>query len=162
MGADLTICKLEATARGGWEVSSEAVESGYFRDCYNPGGLFAFLTLNTGKSFSWWQMTSENKHWFSKRDRRLMAKFVPEFKKKIASVEKKIDKMEVGYYKVGDYDPEYAKIEGGEFPQPWGWGTYKKKAMSKEDLEFYKKWYNNLIKFCDRAIELKSGIFWSV
>lgn len=164
MGADLTICKLEDTARGGWEVSDEAVESGYFRDCYNSGGLFAFLTLNTGKSFSWWQMDSNNKHWFSKRDHKLMAKYVPEFRKKVASVQKKIDKMEIGYYKVEDYDPEYAKIEGEEFPQPWGDGKnkYKKKAMSKEELDEYKKWYNNLLKFCDKAIELKSGIHWSI
>jgi hypothetical protein len=60
MGADLYIRNMprEPQVRGP-EVSPEAVEVGYFRDCYNAHGLFAFLGEQTGECRSWWRLLEE-------------------------------------------------------------------------------------------------------
>lgn len=66
MGADLYIKKLDREKQYlGFEVSQKAVDSGYFRDCYNDGGLFAHLGTATGEQFSWWAF-DKNKAWFNK------------------------------------------------------------------------------------------------
>ena len=50
MGADLYIKDMERESQiCGFEVSVDAVDNGYFRDCYNDSGLFAQLGL------SWWE-----------------------------------------------------------------------------------------------------------
>ena len=54
MGADLYVKGLPPHICGG-EVSQKAAKAGYFRDCYNDGGLFANIGL------SWWQMVSQFK-----------------------------------------------------------------------------------------------------
>ena len=43
----------------GFEVSDRAVNLGYFRDCYNEGGLFAVMSKTLNETISWWQMADE-------------------------------------------------------------------------------------------------------
>jgi len=54
MGADLYVKGLPPHICG-FEVSQKAAKAGYFRDCYNGGGLFANIGL------SWWGMTAAYK-----------------------------------------------------------------------------------------------------
>ena len=73
MGADLYIAKLDETrTHGGFEVSQEAVNDGYFRDCYNRYGLFAVVSdnlfANTNKCLSWWE-TRDREELFDKNGR---------------------------------------------------------------------------------------------
>ena len=66
MGADLYIKKMPRGPQyTGFELSDRAIDLGYFRDCYNQHGLFAFLSKRTGEELSWWQMCA-NKNWFNK------------------------------------------------------------------------------------------------
>jgi hypothetical protein len=69
MGADLYIKNLPREGQYlGFEVSEKAVKAGYFRDCYNPGGLFAFLSANLDESFFWWQFRDKYDKYFTEDD----------------------------------------------------------------------------------------------
>lgn len=58
MGADLYINSLpDEGRRGGFEVSEEAVRSGYFRDAYNCWGLFSVMSATLDEEISWWQIS---------------------------------------------------------------------------------------------------------
>lgn len=84
MGADLYIKELydkKGKKIGAFEVSEEAVNSGYFRDCYNPSGLF----WNIG--MSWWQ--TANKYKTSENDGKMTPEQAKEFKDEITQAFKK-------------------------------------------------------------------------
>jgi len=142
MGADLTILKTDASERrGGFELSNRAVESGYFRDCYNGYGLFAVLSKNLGRSFSWWEMTDKYKDKWFVRDEENGTTLTTKGEKALL---RKIKK---------------ARIELEAKPKIfYGYDEKNKKAGKKEYLD----WCDLLIKFLELAIKLDSPIGWSV
>jgi len=145
MGADLYIEKLDDTRTyGGFEVSLEAVNDGYFRDCYNGIGLFSVISANLGITLSWWQ-TRDRKGFFNKNGCMTVAgakKWLAELEP-IAVKFKKLSKL---------YRSEY---------------NMKKKCSEKDiknplDKKEYHEWMDLLLNFLKIAIKLKSPIIWSV
>jgi hypothetical protein len=59
----------------GFEVSKDAVKSGYFRDCYNPHGLFWNLGL------SWW--TTYDKYKLKESEGVMSTNQIPAFKNEV-------------------------------------------------------------------------------
>ena len=98
MGADLYIKNLPREAQyAGFEVSNDAVKAGYFRDCYNPSGLFWVLRDNLEeKDLSWWRL-SDKKDWFTQdkdRGRVMHIDGVKAFRRFVLSVRTKFNKLE--------------------------------------------------------------------
>lgn len=148
MGADLTINKLYAKnsgTTGGFEVSDEAVEKGYFRDCYNEGGLFAVLSVNLGKTYSWWQMNGR-KGWFNKGD--MTKKGIKAWLAEMTEARDKFLAIEKPVWP-GGYDIEKRAFTKG-------------KEMTLKDRGEYQAWIKRLVRFIEIAIETKDTIHWSV
>ena len=141
MGADLYIEKMDRKSQyTGFEVSDRAVNLGYFRDCYNGGGLFAVMSKTLNKEVSWWKMSNEvglNK------DGVLPLEKVKEWKTTMFPLLEKFKKQNKLY--LDDY-------------------IAKKKEQIKDPKEVkeYHAWADRLMKFIDLAIEKESGIIWSV
>ncbi len=141
MGADLYIKNMERQKQYlGFEVSDKAINLGYFRDCYNNGGLFAVMSQTLNKTISWWKMSDEiglNKNGVLpftkvKKWKETMFPLLEEFKKHTDL-----------YYK--DYKTDS-----------------NKKIEDQKQIKEYHNWADKLMKFIDLAIEKKSGIIWSV
>jgi hypothetical protein len=145
MGADLYIQKLDETrTHGGFEVSKEAVDDGYFRDCYNSSGLFSMISANTGKELSWW-ITAGRKELFTKDGRNMTVKgskqFLAEIEPIIAEF-KALPKLYSSEYNMGKRRSE--------------------KGKKIKDIKQYHEWADLLVNFLKLAIEKKSQIIWSV
>jgi hypothetical protein len=150
MGADLTINRLyekNKETTGGLEASDEAVEKGYFRDCYNGGGLFAVLSLNLGKTISWWQMR-QNKGWFSESKRDMTKKGMKAWLKEMTEIRDQFLAIN-NPYDTGEYDlDKHAYLNG--------------KEMTIVERDEYRAWIKRLVRFIEIAIETEDTIHWSV
>ena len=144
MWADLRIIHKDFNSELAWpfEVSKQAVEKWwYFRDCYNSGWLFSFLTHNLWKSFSWWEITRENKEWFNK-DWDLLHKWAKEFQKTLKQAKEDLEKKKT--YTLYDH---YSK---------------KESSLNRKKKKEYFQWLENLILFLELAIERQANISWWV
>jgi hypothetical protein len=142
MGADLYITKLERQKQyRGFEVSKEAVEVGYFRDCYNDYGLFPFIKNNTKIDPSWWQLSREKK-WFNKEGN-MIKKGAIEFLEYITNCKLELLRRKKPYI--------FKSYDGTE-----------NRLMTKKEIEEYSNWLELLITFLNTATKLKSTIIWSV
>ena len=150
MGADLYIKNLPRDKQMcGFAVSDEARANGYFRDCYNDGGLFAVINSNTGNNLSWWQ-TADRKDLFveDKDDGQCMT--VEGTKLWLCELILIVDtftKQDTLYY--SNYNLEKHCHEKG-------------KKITKSEVKEYHKWARGLIDFIELAIKLNSPIIWSV
>jgi hypothetical protein len=148
-GADLYIAKMDRESQYcGWEVSQQAAETGYFRDCYNSGGLFAILTANLKDQYNWWVLSTEYKDkWFNKQGK-MTPKGADEFLKMMLKARDEFSKLEKPIMKNTNYKNSKA--------------VKTVKPMSKAEIKEYTDWLNNLIFVLMKAVELKSNIIWSV
>ena len=145
MGADLYIQKLDKTrTHGGFEVSKEAVDDGYFRDCYNGYGLFSIISANTGKELSWWQ-TAGRKELFTKDGRNMTVKGTKQFLAEIEPIVAEFKTLPKLYS--SEYNMEKRCSEKGK---------------KIKDIKSYHEWADLLVNFLKLAIEKKSQIIWSV
>ena len=148
MGADLYINSLpDETRRGGFEVSKEAVKSGYFRDCYNGWGLFAIMSATLDETISWWQIFYKKK-WFSTKNNSTMTS--KGCKKFWEWMEPKIEKF---LKKRKFYRYDYEK---------WGGDPIKKEITEPDDIAAIKEHAKLFREFYKYAIELKSTVDWFV
>ncbi len=149
MGADLYIKKMKNKTKTyrAFENSDRAVKQGYFRDCYNPYGLFSFLRANTQKNaWSWWHF-SDKKEWFN-NNREMTLQGSKAFKKKLLEAKEKINKKENLY--LDGVEKNEDNVRDGYYP------------LNEKNKKEYIIWLNRLINFLDMAIEQKSTIIWSV
>lgn len=152
MGADLYIKDLPREQQyRGFEVSKEAVEVGYFRDCYNDGGLFNYLRSNTGKDYSWWTMLN-NKSWFD-RQKNMTVAGAKKFLTQMLEAKEIIAKRAVCELKVIDFDSP--KKVPNEIP-------YKTLYLTPKQRKDFDEWLDLLIRFLNLAIARKSKIIYSV
>lgn len=141
MGADLYIEKMDRKSQyTGFEVSDRAVNLGYFRDCYNSGGLFAVMSKSLNQTVSWWKMAREvglNK------DSVLPLPKVKKWKATMSPLLEEFKKQNELYF------DDYAAMKRVKIEDP-------------KEIKEYHDWADKLIKFIDLAIEKESGIIWSV
>jgi hypothetical protein len=136
MGADLYIEKMDRDSQcRGFEVSAKAREAGYFRDCYNGGGLFAVMSANLGEKFSWWKLSGE----LPLKDGLLPVDEVRKLLKRLKPHVKRFCKLKKMKY---GYDDS--------------------KGIAPDDIKHYREWANGLIEFLELAVKKKSGIIFSV
>jgi hypothetical protein len=167
MGADLYIEKLpDETRRGGFEVSEEAVQSGYFRDCYNPYGLFWVMRATLGDKdvswgLSWWVLVGDDDNGgyarpdlFERNEEGCTAMKVEGVKIWHAELKPLIEKFckrKVLYtednHKLDEKTKKYVGV--------------KKKIDPKEIAE-YRRWAKSLLTFMEIAIQNNSRITFSV
>lgn len=141
MGADLYIEKMDRKSQyTGFEVSDRAVNLGYFRDCYNSGGLFAVMSKTLNKTVSWWKMSSEVG--LNKKGVLPFTK-VKEWKATMFPLLDEFKKQNELYFE--DY-----------------FANKKVRIKDTNKIKEYHSWADKLMKFIDLAIEKKSGIIWSV
>ena len=139
MGADLYIEKMDREKQyRGFEVSDEAVEAGYFRDCYNSSGLFAVMSETLDRKVSWWLMA--NQVGLNKKGVLPLAN-VKVWKAAMQPIIKEFISRPVLYYK----DYEKGKTE-----------------IPAKDAQEYRDWARRLERLMELAIEKESGIIWSV
>lgn len=138
MGADLYIKDMDREQQyRGFEVSPDAVDSGYFRDCYNEGGLFAQLGL------SWWQLVGNAELGLNVNEE---CEMEPEQLKFFRTI------VEDAYKKWAEKCKKQKTIT-----------VYKGQTkITPVYIKEYTDWYNLLIAFLDKAIELKSNVIFSV
>ena len=149
MGADLYIKNLPKDKQiTGFEVSDEARASGYFRDCYNEGGLFAVISSNTGNELSWWA-TASRKSLFKQIDDEfcMTVKGAEQWLAELKPIINAFVKLPSLYYSVYNVTTH---------------GYDKGKDIEDSEVKEYRKWAKGLIKFLELAIKLKSPIIWSV
>jgi hypothetical protein len=146
MGADLYIDNLprENQIRG-FEVSKDAVEAGYFRDCYNGGGLFAVINASSGHSdLSWWQ-TVKRKDLFDAETGKMTVEGTKKWLAELKPIIAEFKALPVLY--LHDYDMvKHCSIRGDKV---------------KHKKEYY-DWVDLFVGFLEKAIELKSTITFSV
>jgi hypothetical protein len=146
MGADLYIKNMPRDAQyTGFEVSKRAVEVGYFRDCYNPTGLFNFVGSNTRYKPSWWQFHREQK-WFDKFGDMTVAGA-----RKFLALARcwKVELSKRHEFWLDSWDQE-------------GKNVGKQYAVTGGQIIEYFNWLDLLIAFLELAIKCKSKIEWSV
>jgi hypothetical protein len=145
MGADLYIENMDREKQiTGFEVSDRAVNLGYFRDCYNNGGLFSVMSQTLNKTVSWGQMSREvglNKK------RVLPLTKLKKWKEKMSPLLEEFKKQDTLYCE--DWSPKNI-------------AAHKKVKMDSKQIKEYRDWADKLMRFIDLAIEKKSGIIWSV
>lgn len=150
MGADLYIKNLPRDKQYcGFDVSDEARANGYFRDCYNDGGLFAVISTNTSHDLSWWQ-TADRKGMFVENEEDGQCMTVDGAKKwlkELTPIVSEFEKLGTLYY--SEYNLEKHCHEKG-------------KRITKSEVKEYHKWARGLINFVELAIQLDSQIIWSV
>jgi hypothetical protein len=133
MGADLYIEKMDEDAQyTGFGVPDKARNLGYFRDCYNEGGLFAWLTRNTGYEYSWWGFRETNKDCFN-TEGNLKVSGLDTFMSYVLKAKGKVDGIDRSFGPRGE-------------------------KLGKKNHEFYVNWYNGLIEFVELAKKKKSKI----
>ena len=142
MGADLYITKMPRKPQyTGFEVSKKAVDVGYFRDCYNSYGLFAIMSDNLGKTFSWWE-TAGRKELFNKSGN-MTIEGVKQLLEELEPIVKRFKKLPKLFANVYQGDDEY-----------------KKKPI--KNIKEYHDWADLLIRFLKTAIKKESTIIFSV
>jgi hypothetical protein len=150
MGADLYIKNLPRDKQMcGFDVSDKARANGYFRDCYNDGGLFAVMNSNVGSDLSWWQ-TADRKDLFVKDEECGQLMTVEGAKLWLCELIPTVDKftkLDTLYY--SNYNLEKHSHEKG-------------KRITKSEAKVYHKWAKGLMAFLELAIKLDSQIIWSV
>jgi len=119
----------------GFEVSENAVNVGYFRDCYNSGGLFAVMNQLLGCKLSWWQ-TVERDDLFETDTDGEQYMSVEGAKKWLAEIEPLL-------------------IQFQQLPA-------FRKENDPVDSARYRKWAGLLLQFLRLAIEKESPILFSV
>jgi hypothetical protein len=139
MGADLYINKLSGKA-GAYEVSYKAIKNGYFRDCYNDGGLFNFIRSNTVYDPSWWQMARDTE-WFKKDGYTMTVRGATEMLAEVREWQRMTNQMKQFVLKMYEADPQ---------------------KLNPAEITYYKKWLGWLIEFLEIAIKMRSTISWSV
>lgn len=147
MGADLYIKKLPRKAQyRGFEVSDDARKAGYFRDCYNEGGLLAVISANTTNNLSWWK-TADRKELFSKEHGDMTVTGAKQWLSELKPIIEEFNKLPKLNYL--EYNPKTMKRD-------------IIKPIEESEVQEYRKWANGLIEFLELAISLKSQIIWSV
>lgn len=146
MGADLYIKDMDRKKQyTGFEVSDKARKNGYFRDCYNDGGLFSVLSANTGKNLSWWELNRREELFNSEGNltvagaKILRAELEPIIKEFL-----NLDKIHYSRYELMSHRHE------------------KGIEVDKSEMNEYKEWAQGLLDFLDLAISKKSEIIFSV
>lgn len=159
MGADLYIKTMEREKQyRGFEVSKEAVDVGYFRDCYNPNGLMNFLRSNVEGEFSWWKWANEKRGEWLRDDPDegliMTVKGAIEFRAEMLKARNKINAKEelrmrrdVFEKRAGDTTKQFYE-------------NYD--PMTEKEVKEYKDWLDLLIKFLSLAIDQESEIIWCV
>jgi hypothetical protein len=159
MGCDLYIQKLEREKQHlGFEVSKKAVEAEYFRDCYNSEGLFAVLSSNLGITLSWWKLSEDKPHWFTKKGR-LNQTGIKELLE-IIKVAKRMLNDRVKIYS-GD-NTSLSSNFLSKLIKKSGLKSVPSNELKELDKQEYLQWCDLLITFLEKAIELKSNVIWSV
>ena len=147
MGADLYITKIYKDCFS-FDGTLASIRRGYFRDCYNDGGLFAFLRNNSDfKGLSWWAITDKKKEWFNRQGNmtiegsKLFLELIKQVKDQVYSQDRYV-------------------MEHSVFPEK----QYRTETIPLDALEVmeYKEWLECLVAFLELAIKKKSTIQWSV
>lgn len=147
MGADLYIKKLPRKAQyRGFEVSDDARKAGYFRDCYNEGGLLAVISANTNNNLSWWR-TADRKELFSKARGDMTVKGAKQWLSELQPIVAEFVNLPELHYL--EYNVKTGKRD-------------IVKPIEQSEVKEYRIWANGLIEFLELAISLKSQIIWSV
>lgn len=156
MGADLYIENLpDDTRRGGFEVSLEAVKSGYFRDAYNGCGLFAIMSRTLDEEFSWWQI-SDREDLFTRSDEDGLVMTAEGVKKWWSEMKPHIRKFikRKTYYRA-----EYIPSDERKDPDD----MWKKiRIHNQEDIKAIRGHAELFERFHTYAVELGSSVGWSV
>ena len=123
----------------GLKVSDKARAAGYFRDCYNDRGLFAVMSANLDKEFSWWQTVGRKDLSFTedgeltlKGAKQWRAELAPDIERFVA-----LDELYEGQAKTS-------------------------RKLSPPQTQKYRDWATGLLTFLDLAISKKSSIIFSV
>ncbi len=166
MGADLTIeNKPSEKMLGGFEVSDKAVKSGYFRDCYNPYGLFwvmrTTLKLDSDK-LSWWILTSRDTKDTEKyeradlfeRDDNCTVMTVEGVKVWLAELEPIVEQFLNAKVLITD-------VQGKYDPKTHRSAVVLKRIAWEKRAEYY-RWAKSLLTFLKIAIKCESRIRFSV
>ena len=149
MGADLYIKNMDREKQStGFEVSDKARKDGYFRDCYNDGGLFAVMSANTDKELSWWGL-ARRKELFSDNDEECLMSVdgAKKLRDELEPIIKGFLKKKKMYY--ASYSLDNHKNEKG-------------KEIDKKNVKEYRDWARGLLEFLDLAISCDSEIIFSV
>lgn len=140
MSADLIIPKLDPEINS--VLSWEGVLKGYFIDVYNHTGIFAVLSTNLNKEYSWVE-TYHRSELFQKSGEPLMhISGIKKFLKEISTAKN-----------------QFFSLEG---PVIEDWRTDIKQKMTDDEFETYKEYLNMLILFLDIAIRINSEIYFDV
>ena len=124
---------------------------GYFRDCYNSYGLFAFINANTNLNLSWWELR-DNEKWFNKKG-----------EMKLSGVKEFVGMIEQAKLEIGIREKYGEKYKSGfKIKEYLGDGKYKSKKAKQKEVKYFKEWLNELIAFLKLAIKEKEPIEWSV
>ena len=141
MGADLYIKDMNRESQyRGFEVSKEAVEVGYFRDCYNDGGLFSNLGL------SWWELAGKFK--LDDNEREMTLAQIPEFRAILTEA--------ISNFKPPTGDKLMSCFDKDDLPKTEAEATIRYREY------FIDCWANLLLRLLEIAEEKKSNIMWSV
>jgi len=157
MGADLYVKDLPRKKQyRGFEVSQDAVNAGYFRDCYNSSGLFVWLSKNTDMEFSWWQILDKHDDWFRQDTDDGCMMSVAGAKKflKMLKLAEKQFVVRKKFYKVAE-SKMVSTLDEMKFEDRL------EEQTKKETLEYF-KWFGLLLQLVETAIKRKSEIIWSV
>lgn len=152
MGADLYIENMDREKQ--YTGFQTKVDFGYFRDCYNDGGLFNFFRSNLTKDddWSWWQMIDDKKYKVDEEGN-MPIEGAKEFLKRVEEAKKELDKKDKYILKYTDWTrDENGKMNTKE----------KTKEMSDAEASEYIAWTQDLIDFLKLAIKKKSRIIFSV
>jgi hypothetical protein len=146
MGVDLYINSLpDEKRRGAFEVSEEAVRSGYFRTSY--GGLFSIMSATLGETISWWFLR-DRLEWFDDEHSDMTPEGCKAFWAEMRP------KVLVFLAKKEYFTNEYLG-EAADGPTRVPMTDPDQIAFAKEHAELFMKFYRY-------AIELGSSVHWSV
>ena len=120
----------------------ENVLKGYFIDVYNHTGIFAVLSTNLNKEYSW-VATYHRSELFQKSGEPLM--HIPGIKKFLQEMETAKNQ----FFSLKD-------------PVIEDWRTDVKQKMTDDEFETYKEYLNMLILFLDIAIQINSEIYFDI
>jgi len=149
MGADLYVKDLDRSNQiRGFEVSEDAVDVDYFRDCYNSYGLFSVMSATLDMTISWWQ-TADKKEWFRDDEEEGQVMTVEGVKQWRAYMKPLLQKF-LDSPKI--YFNEYSDIRN----------TKQVLVRKKQHIESFKDHAQLLIRFLDFAAGIESEIIWSV
>lgn len=164
MGADLYIKNMDRDSQiRGFEVSEDARQSGYFRDCYNHFGLFstinACMKLDDDKCMSWWRLVDRKDLGFKTDEESDTILDVEGLRKLRSELEPTI----VGFVKfLGNSrnKPTHRVLDGKD--EATGEYKFVPVPFKKGERKEYKEWAAGLLKMIDLAIKIESPIIFSV